>query len=60
LPPEALSYQLYVPPGAVAVTEALLPAQMEAGTADGAAGNAITDTGTAVLALVQPDTVVCT
>ena len=58
LPPDALSYQSYVPPGAVAVMVPVLPLQMVVPDAVGADGIGLTVTVTAVRGLIQPKTVV--
>ena len=58
MPPDAASYQAYVPPGAVAVNVVEVPVHIEVPEAVGAAGTALTVTVTAVLGPTQPETVV--
>ena len=60
VPPDALLYHSYVPPGPVAVTIPTLPLQIVVPDAVGADGIGFTVTITAVLGLMQPSTVVCT
>ena len=54
VPPTALLYHSYVPPGAVAVTTPTLPLQMVVPDAVGATGIGLTVTVTAVRGLIQP------
>jgi hypothetical protein len=60
VPPDALSYHSYKPPGALAVTDAVFPAQIVAPLTVGLVGIGFTVTVTAVLLLLQLDTVVST
>ena len=60
MPPEAASYQSYVPPGAVAVKVAVVPWQIVEPNAVGAAGVGVTVTVTPVLGPTQPEIVVWT
>jgi len=59
VPPDEALYHSYGPPGAVAVSVALFPIQIDALAAVGAGGLFVMETATAARALVQPETVVC-
>ena len=60
LPPDATVYQLYTPPGAVAVNVAAVPAQIVLPNTVGDAGMGVTFTVTAVLLPVHDDVVAST
>jgi hypothetical protein len=59
-PPLAVKTNHRTPPGDVAVRTAVLPIQIAASAAVGAAGIGLTVTATDVLLLAHPETVFCT
>jgi hypothetical protein len=60
VPPEAISYHWYIPPGADAVNVAVFPEHIVVPAAVGAGGIGFTVTSTWVLGPGQPLIVVCT